>query len=89
MLPDKCSVAKNGKQCQSPPEFTITVSSSDGEYMVGVTCARHRATVSEKLTQLQSKGSVPKGAISFSAVKAVGTDCVKGSPDDLIQISKL
>ncbi len=86
MLPDRCSMIKNGKQCPSPPEFAITVRANDGEYMVGVTCARHRATVSEKLTGLQLKGSVPKGSISFSVLKAVGTDCIKGSPDDLIQL---
>ena len=83
MLPDRCSMVKNGKQCPSPPEFTITVSANDGEYMVGVTCARHREAVSKKLTALQSQGSIPTGSIAFSVVKAVGTDCVKGSADAL------
>ena len=71
---------KEWKQCPSPPEFTITVSANDGEYMVGVTCARHREAVSWSLQ------SIPTGSIAFSALKAVGTDCVKGSSDDLIQL---
>ncbi|MDI1496190.1 MAG: hypothetical protein K8823_1498 [Cenarchaeum symbiont of Oopsacas minuta] len=79
-------MANDGKQCKSPPEYVITISTNDGEYMVGVTCARHRLAVSEKLTHLQSKGSVPKGMISFSVLKAVGTNCVKGSCDDLINL---
>jgi hypothetical protein len=29
---------------------------------------------------------MPKGAINFSALKPVGTDCIKAHPDDLVQI---
>jgi len=54
--------------------------------MVGVTCQKHKDQVSEKLIVLQREGKVPKGKINFSELKAVGTDCVRSDPDDLIQL---
>ena len=86
MLPDRCSVKHEGKGCVNPPEFVISVVSSDGEYMVGVTCNKHKEAVSGKLTTLQSEGKIPKGKINFSGLKPVGTDCVKAGADDLIQL---
>lgn len=86
MLPDRCSVKEDGRGCVSPPEFVVSVLSSDGEYMVGVTCARHRDAVSGKLALLQSRGRIPKGKIRFSALRPVGTDCIRADADDLIQL---
>ena len=86
MLPDRCSVKHEGKGCVNPPEFVISVVSDDGEYMVGVTCNKHKEAVSGKLTALQSEGKIPKGKINFSGLKPVGTDCVKAGADDLIQL---
>ena len=86
MLPDKCSVKEEGKPCVNPPEFVISVVSTDGEYMVGVTCNKHKEAVSGKLGILQKEGKIPSGKINFSALNPVGTDCVKGNPDDFIQI---
>lgn len=86
MFPDKCSVTENGRQCVNPPEFVISVQVDNDEYMVGVTCSRHKQAVYGKIEILQKEEKVPKGKINFSPLKPVGTDCIKGSPDDLIQL---
>jgi hypothetical protein len=86
MFPDRCSVKEEGKNCVNPPEFVISVVSDNGEYMVGVTCNKHKDAVSGKLEVLQSEGRIPKGKINFSGLKPVGTDCVKADVDDLIQL---
>ena len=86
MLPDRCSVKEKGKDCVNPPEFVISVEDNDDEYMVGVSCNKHKERVSDKLVILQNEGKIPKGKIKFSELKAVGTDCVRSDPDDLIQL---
>lgn len=86
MFPDKCSVSENDKQCVNPPEFVISVILGKEEYMVGVTCNRHRQAVYGKIEILQKEAKIPKGKINFSPLKPVGTDCIKGNPDDLIQL---
>ncbi len=86
MLPDKCSVTEEGKQCVNPPEFIVSVISENDEYMVGVTCNKHKQIVSGKIGILQNQGKLHKGKIGFSPVKTVGTDCVHGDVDDFIQI---
>ncbi|MDE1861977.1 MAG: hypothetical protein KGI33_03585 [Thaumarchaeota archaeon] len=86
MLPERCSVRQNGRDCILPPEFVISVKSSDGEYMVGVTCDGHKKLFGERLGLLQREGSVPQGSIHFEQLKPVGTSCIKSDPDDLIQL---
>ncbi len=86
LLPDRCSVKEKGKDCVNPPEFVISVLEENDEYMVGVTCLKHKDRVSEKLQILQNEAKIPKGKIKFTELKSVGTDCVKSSPDDLIQL---
>ena len=86
MLPDRCSVKEKGRDCVNPPEFVISVAENDEEFMVGVTCQKHKDKVSEKLSILQSENKIPKGKIKFSGLKSVGTDCVRSDPDDLIQL---
>lgn len=86
MLPDQCSVKEHDKQCVNPPAFVISVVVDEDEYMVGVTCQKHKNIVTGKLKILQNEGKIPSGKINFSGLKAVGTDCVKGNPDDFIQI---
>lgn len=71
----------------NPPEFVISITVDKDEYMVGVTCTRHKEAVSVKVHYLQNEGKIPQGKINFAGLKAVGTDCIKGNPDDLIQIS--
>lgn len=77
---------KEGKQCVNPPEFIVSIISGTDEYMVGVTCGRHKQIVSGKIGVLQSQGKIHEGKITFSALKAVGTDCIHGDTDDFIQI---
>ena len=86
MLPDRCSVKEEGKSCLNPPEYVISVVVEKDEYMVGVTCSRHKDKVSGKIEILQNEGKIPRGKISFSELKSVGTDCIKGDADDLIQL---
>lgn len=86
MLPDKCSVSKEGKQCVNPPEFIVSIIADKDEYMVGVTCGRHRQVVSGKISHMQGEGKIHAGKVSFAPVKAVGTDCIHGDSDDLVQI---
>jgi hypothetical protein len=89
LLPDRCSIKEQGNQCVNPPEFVISVSSADGEYMVGVTCNKHRETIHQKLNDLQKTGSIPQGQIKFEQLKPIGTDCIKSDPDDLIQLKSV
>lgn len=86
MFPDKCSITENGKPCVNPPEFIVSVIVDQDEYMVGVTCQKHKKIVSGKIQLLQNENKVPSGKISFSPLKAVGTDCIHGNEDDLIQL---
>lgn len=85
MLPDRCSIKEKGRNCVNPPEFIISIIDKD-EYMVGVTCEKHKKIFSLKLESLQKENKMPKGVINFSALKPVGTDCIKAHPDDLISI---
>lgn len=85
MLPNRCSV-KEGKNCVNPPEFIISVSAENDEYMLGVTCQRHKDTISKKLNVLQNENKIPKGKIKFTSIKAVGTECIRSDPDKLIQL---
>jgi hypothetical protein len=85
MLPNRCSV-KEEKDCVNPPEFIISVATENEEYMIGITCQRHKDTISEKLNTLQLENKIPKGKIKFTSIKAVGTECIRSDPDKLIQL---
>lgn len=86
MLPDRCSIKEKGRICVNPPEFVISIVSENGEYMIGVTCERHKDLFSEKIDMLQQQNKIPRGQINFEKLKAVGTDCIKANADDLIQL---
>lgn len=87
MLPDKCSVMEEGKQCVNPPEFIVSIIDNKDEYMVGVTCSKHKEIVSGKIGVLQNEGKIHEGKISFSPVRAVGTDCIHSDEEDFVQIN--
>ncbi len=86
VLPDRCSVRQNGKDCVNPPEFIVSIIDDKDEYMVGMTCEKHKQIVSGKIGVLQNEGKVHDGKISFSSLKAVGTDCIHADTDDFVQI---
>ncbi len=86
MLPDKCSVTESGKQCVNPPEFIVSIISNKDEYMVGVTCEKHKQIVSGKIGVLQNEGKIHDGKINFSPLKTDGTDCIHADVDDFVQI---
>ena len=86
MLPNRCSIKEKGRSCVNPPEYVISVTNDKDEYMIGVTCENHKNAISEKLVTLQKEEKIPNGKISFTKLRAVGTDCIKASSDDLIQL---
>lgn len=86
MLPDRCSIMENGKQCVNSPEFIVSVIVDPDEYMVGVTCNKHKQIVSGKIQSLQNEEKMSRGKISFSPLKAVGTDCIHSDADDFVQL---
>ena len=86
MLPDKCSITHKGKVCVNPPEFVVSVFVDPDEFMVGVTCEKHKQIVSGKIGILQKQGKIPNGKVRFSKLKAVGTDCIHGDEEDFVQI---
>lgn len=90
MLPDRCTVTEEGKRCVNPPEFIVSIVDGADEYMVGVTCAKHKEIISGKIKILQNEGKIHEGKVSFAPVRAVGTDCIHGNEDeeekDLVQI---
>lgn len=85
MLPEHCSIKEKTRDCPMPPEFVISIKMKNEEYMVGVTCNGHKKTFVEKLANLQKSGKVPDGSINLTEIKAVGTDCIRMDPDDLIR----
>jgi len=84
MLPDRCSVKHSGRDCVNPPEYVVEIVHNEDSYMVGITCEKHKNIVSGKIGELQKLGKVPEGTLEFQKLKAVGTDCVKGNPDDIL-----
>jgi len=86
VLPERCSIREKGRDCQLPPEFVIAVKAHEGEYMVGVTCDKHKKAFADKLEVLQKEGKVPQGVISFTGLRPVGTNCIRIDPSDLIEL---
>ena len=86
MLPDRWSVKQSGRDCVNPPEFVVEIVHNSESYMVGITCEKHKNVVSVKIAELQKIGKIPEGKLEFQQLKSVGTDCVKGDPDALIQL---
>ena len=86
MLPDRCSVKQSGKDCVNPPEYLIEIVHGDDSYMVGITCEKHKGTVSSKIAELQMNDKVPQGKLQFEKLKSVGTDCVRTDVDEFIQL---
>ena len=86
MLPERCSVKQNNKDCVNPPEYVIEVVHGEDTYMVGITCETHKHIVSTKILELQTNDKIPKGKLQFERLKAVGTDCVRIDADELIQL---
>jgi hypothetical protein len=86
VLPDKCSITEQGKHCVNPPEFVVSVKVDQDEFMVGVTCQKHKQIVSKKIQILQNEGKILSGKVGFSPLKAVGTDCIHGNEEDFVQL---
>jgi hypothetical protein len=86
LLPDHCSIRADGRGCQLPPSYVVSVTSEEGEYMLTVVCDDHRTDLEEKLTAMQKAEKIPKGRIRFESIKTVATDCVMGINEDYIDV---
>ncbi len=86
MLPNKCSIRNGDKDCVNPPEYLLTLVSENDFFMIVFSCVKHKESVSLKISSLQTDGKIPKGTVKFENLKYVQTDCIRGDPDDLIQL---
>lgn len=86
MLPERCSIREKGLDCRLPPEFIISVKGQEDEYMVGVACEKHKQLFVNKIEELQRASKIPEGQVNFTTIKAVGTNCIKINPSDLIEL---
>ena len=86
LLPDRCSVKEYGKDCVNPPEYVISVQEKEDEYMIAVTCQKHKEGVYVKIKKLQEDKKIPKGKIKFHKLKSVGTDCIRSDPENFMQL---
>lgn len=86
LLPETCSIKIDGRGCELPPSYVVSIKSSEGEYMVAVVCDDHKDGIEHRLGMMQKSGMVPAGKIHFQPVKAVVTDCVAGMEEDYVEI---
>lgn len=86
ILPEKCSIKVDGLPCQLAPTYVVSVASGEGEYMVAVVCDDHREGLQHRIKGMQTEGIIPPGTVRFESVKAVVTDCVTGTNEDLVDI---
>ncbi len=86
LLPETCSIKVDGRGCELPPSYVVSIKSKEGEYMVAVVCEDHKDGLERKLGAMQKEGKVPAGKIHFQPVKAVVTDCVSGMEEDYVEI---
>ncbi len=89
MFPDRCAIIRDGRRCPNPPRYVVSVVHGSDEYMVGVACMEHKQAVSRKVGGLQAEKRVPAGTIRFTALKPVGTDCIRADPDETVQITRM
>jgi len=76
MVPERCSVAVNGRACSLPPTLIVSISSGDEEYMIGLVCSDHLMLMKTKTLSMQTSGKLGMGKIKFQKIKPVMTDCV-------------
>lgn len=89
MFPDRCAIIRDGRRCPNPPRYVVSVVHGSDEYMVGVACMEHKRAVSGKVGRLQGEKRVPAGTIRFTALRPVGTDCIRADPDEAVQITRM
>ena len=85
-LPEKCSFVSDSNRCGLPPEFVLSVRSSNGQFMVAVACNDHRDAILGKILSLQKKGEVPEGILTFEPLGPMQTDCIIGLEEDYADI---
>jgi hypothetical protein len=82
LLPDRCSIRYDNKDCSNPPSYVVSIVHDSGEYMVGVVCEEHRSHMESRVNIMQGNGEIPKGNIKFAELKSVGTDCIANYQND-------
>ena len=56
--------------------YVITVVSNNDEFMLGITCEKHKTSVFSKIKSLQSDGKIPNGTYLFTSNLFSGSDDV-------------
>jgi len=79
MIPPKCSIIIEGRQCGLSSSRVISVAADGEEYMIGTLCDDHVVDFRKQIKYMQEGGKVPKGKVRFQAISAVVTDCVLNS----------
>lgn len=85
-LPNHCTFHAKEKRCALPPSFVLSLKNSDGEFMISAVCDDHLEEMKIIITSLQTKKSFPSGSLEIQPVKIVGTNCIKGTEEDYIEI---
>ncbi len=85
-LPNHCTFHDKGKQCAIPPSFVLSLKNSDGEFMISAVCDDHLEDMKIFVNSLQKNNAFPLGLLMIQPVKIIGTNCIKGTKEDLIEI---
>ncbi|MGN6629290.1 MAG: hypothetical protein ACTHKJ_05360 [Candidatus Nitrosocosmicus sp.] len=83
MFPENCSFVDNKNKCFLPPEYIIEVNGIENDkFMIGVTCFHHKKKLEKIFLNLQIEKRIPKGKLSFTPIKTIHTNCIKGNKED-------
>ena len=86
LLPERCCLTVNGKDCELEPSFIVSINIQSEEYMVGSVGKDHTQKMEERIPILQMSDSAPRGNIRLQPIKMVTTDCITGGDEDHIEM---
>ena len=61
LLPETCSIKIDGRGCELPPSYVVSIEAKEGEYMIAVVCDDHKDGMEHRLGAMQQAGKVPAG----------------------------
>ena len=79
MIPPKCSIIIEGRQCGLTSSCVISVVMDNEEYMIGTLCDEHFVDFKKQVKYMQEIEKLPKGNVRFQVIKPVETDCFLNS----------
>lgn len=85
-LPNHCTYHDEGKLCAMPPSSILSIKNSDGEFMISSVCDDHLEDMKILVKSLQMRNTFPSGSLIIQPVKVIGTNCIKGTEEDFIDI---